>query len=165
MYFLTNDHFKVLNMTFIHVILIRCYWTDLFTHTVIWYIRFWKIETDDGLLWILFNRFQKFILLFSWHTGRNEKMSDVMGLTKLDLSMLVFVSWYDPPKTILLQVLFLEMFLYCLKTSVSRPLLKKQIFYYSLFLQLREICGYINECPQEYFKHNLISYTSWDHSI
>ena len=32
---LANDHFKVLNMTFIHVILVRCYGPNLFTHTVI----------------------------------------------------------------------------------------------------------------------------------
>ena len=50
--FLTNDHFRVLNMTFIHVIMIICYGLDLFNHTVTWYRIFWKIEADDGLLWI-----------------------------------------------------------------------------------------------------------------
>ena len=114
---------------------------------------------------IFFNHFMKFILLLSWHTKRNDKMSDIMGLVKLDLSMLVLVSWYDPPKIPLLPILFLEMSLYCLKMTVLRPLLKNQIFYYSLFIQMKGICRYINEYPQEYFKHNLISYTSWYHSI
>ena len=121
--FLTNDHW-VLNTTFVHVILIRYYGLDLFNHTVTWYRRFFL---NRGYRWIIvdrfFNNFKKFILLLYWHTRRDEKMSDVMGLTKIDLSMIVFVSWYYPPKTPLLQILFLEMSLYCLKKSLSRPLL------------------------------------------
>ena len=112
--FLTNDHFKVLNMTFIHIIMIRCYGPDLFNHTVTWYRRFLKIKADNGLLWI-----------DSWIISTNSscccpdipdkmKKSDVMGLTKLDLSMIVFVSWQNPPKTPLILILFLEMSLYCL---------------------------------------------------
>ena len=50
--FLTYDNFRVLNMNFIHVVMIICYVLDLFNHIVTWYRRFWKIEADDGLLWI-----------------------------------------------------------------------------------------------------------------
>ena len=69
------------------------------------------------------------------HTIINEEMSDVMGLTKLDLSMIVFVLWYDPPKTPLLQILALEMSLYCLKSWYQGLSFKKpNILLFSLSL-------------------------------
>ena len=105
--FLTNDYFRVLNMTFIYVIMIICYVLELINQTVTWNLIFWK---NRGWWWIIvdrfFNIFKKFILLLSWYTKRNDKMSDLMGLAKLDLSMLVFVSWYDTPKIPLLPIFF-----------------------------------------------------------
>ena len=112
--FLTNDHFKVLNMTFIHVIMIICYVLDLFNDTLIWYRRFWKIEADDGLLWIDYWIISIYSSCCCPDIPEEMKKSDVMGLKKLDLSSIVFVSWYNPPKTPLLLILFLEISLYCL---------------------------------------------------
>ena len=131
--FLTNDHFKVLNMTFIHVILIRCYGLDLFNYTVIWYRRFWKMEADDGLLWIDYSIIS--INSSCCCPDIPEEMKKIWcnGTYKTWLKYACVCIMIRSTKKNLLQNLFLEISFYCFKNvSIKASPLKSNLLLFSL---------------------------------
>ena len=66
-----------------------------------------KIESDDGLLRIDYSILSRYSLWYPPDIPEEIKnLSGFLGLPKLDLRMIMFVSWYDPPKTPLLKNLF-----------------------------------------------------------